>query len=135
MVRTALQEGRLDLTEIDDRISRVYEAKTHADLTDVIQDLVPKPVSRPLAPYVTPQPPALVSDKAITPALVLCGLFGIFGAHVFYTGPLGLAWVRLILPFTGIGAPVAIGWWLLDIILLTIGRYKDGKGKPVTDWI
>lgn len=111
----------------------MYVAKTHGDLASSVQDLVPAPAP---AQYVPPQPPAQRSDRAIAPALVLCGLFGLFGGHVFYTaGPTSVAWLRLVLPFTGIAAPVAVGWWFLDLILLAIGRYKDGNGRLITDWV
>lgn len=134
MVQAALSEGRLELTELDDRLSNVYDAKTHGELATVIRDLVPKPAPAPVR-YQPAPPPARVSDKAILPAFILCVMFGIFGAHVFYTGPLKMAALRLVLPFTGIGAPVAVGWWFVDFIMLTIGRYQDGDGKTMRDWI
>jgi hypothetical protein len=38
-LRAALDEGRLDLSEYDDRLQRTYAAKTYAELKDVVADL------------------------------------------------------------------------------------------------
>jgi uncharacterized protein DUF1707 len=46
-LRTALQEGRLDLGEYDERMQRAYAAKTYGDLDGLLTDL---PVAQPPAP-------------------------------------------------------------------------------------
>jgi hypothetical protein len=46
-LRTALDEGRLDLHEYDDRLQRTYVAKTYGDLEGLLADL---PVPAPLDP-------------------------------------------------------------------------------------
>ncbi|WP_433300653.1 DUF1707 SHOCT-like domain-containing protein [Actinoplanes sp. CA-030573] len=38
-LKTALDEGRLDLSEYDERIQRTYAAKTYADLDGLLDDL------------------------------------------------------------------------------------------------
>jgi hypothetical protein len=38
-LKTALDEGRLDLSEYDERIQRAYAAKTYADLDGLLDDL------------------------------------------------------------------------------------------------
>jgi hypothetical protein len=38
-LKTALDEGRLDLSEYDERIQRTYAAKTYADLDGLLTDL------------------------------------------------------------------------------------------------
>src|SRR5919204_592994 len=38
-LKTALDEGRLDLSEYDERIQRTYSAKTYADLDGLLDDL------------------------------------------------------------------------------------------------
>ncbi|WFE25114.1 DUF1707 domain-containing protein [Solwaraspora sp. WMMD791] len=40
-LRTALNEGRLDLAEFDERLQRVYAAKTYGDLGGLLTDLPP----------------------------------------------------------------------------------------------
>jgi hypothetical protein len=50
-LRTALQEGRLDLGEYDERMQQAYAAKTYADLDGLLTDL---PVTSPPVPAATP---------------------------------------------------------------------------------
>jgi Domain of unknown function (DUF1707) len=40
-LRTALTEGRLDLTEYDERVKAAYAAKTYGDLKELLTDLPP----------------------------------------------------------------------------------------------
>lgn len=138
MVRSALGEGRIDLDEVDDRLGAVYQAKTHGDLAAVIEDLVARPPAtrqqHPIVRRPASAPPAMVSDRVILPAFLLCFFFGIFGAHRYYTGPAAQGALRTFLPFTGIGAPVAVIWWFADLIVLLIGQFKDGDGRVMRDW-
>lgn len=39
VLRTALGEGRLELTEVDERLARVYAARTYAELEPLVADL------------------------------------------------------------------------------------------------
>ena len=49
-LREAVSDGRLDLTELDERLTATYEAKTRADLVTVTFDLEPvRNAARPLA--------------------------------------------------------------------------------------
>jgi hypothetical protein len=49
-LRLAVADGRLDLTELDERLTAAYEAKTRADLVTVTFDLEPvRNAARPLA--------------------------------------------------------------------------------------
>jgi hypothetical protein len=57
-LRTALNEGRLDLHEYDERLQQAYAAKTYGDLDPLLADLpavAPRPQSR-VAPYQAPRP-------------------------------------------------------------------------------
>jgi hypothetical protein len=61
-LKTALDEGRLDLSEYDERLQRTYAAKTFADLDGLLDDLpgtVPPQQSQvqPAAPVATPVAP------------------------------------------------------------------------------
>jgi hypothetical protein len=49
VLRTAATEGRLDLSELDERLAVVYAARTYADLEPVTADL-PTAHPRPVAP-------------------------------------------------------------------------------------
>jgi hypothetical protein len=58
-LRTALDEGRLDLHEYDERLQQTYAAKTYGDLQGLVTDLpgtIPAQRSR-LQPAAAPQPP------------------------------------------------------------------------------
>jgi hypothetical protein len=57
VLRTAVVEGRLDLSEVDERLRQVYAARTYADLEPITKDLPipmtsvpPVPASAPLVP-------------------------------------------------------------------------------------
>ena len=57
--------------------------------------------------------------------LALCIFLGLFGAHRFYVGKPKLAVVYI---FT---AGLA-GWgWLVDLIMIILGKFKDKNGNPL----
>ena len=57
--------------------------------------------------------------------LLLCLLLGYLGAHRFYTGHIVIGVVQL-LTFGGCGI-----WWLIDLIMLLTGAFKDADGKII----
>src|SRR4051794_17336568 len=64
-LKTALDEGRLDLSEYDERIQRTYAAKTYADLDGLLDDLpgtVPVQHSQ-VQPAAPPAPVGVPSDR------------------------------------------------------------------------
>ena len=69
----------------------------------------------------TPTPPG----KDWLVALLLSIFLGEFGVDRFYTGSIGLGIVKLI-TCGGFGI-----WWIVDIILLAVGKYRDGNGNPL----
>lgn len=136
-VRGALDDGRLQLDELDDRLGAVYQAKTHGELAAVINDIVPLPVL-PVAPLPAVRypamPPADVSDRKILPTWLLCLFFGVFGAHRFYVRKTQTGIAMLLLLLIGIGAPVTVIWWLVDLVVLTFGAFRDGNERQLRDW-
>ncbi|WP_199180236.1 DUF1707 domain-containing protein [Verrucosispora sp. ts21] len=56
-LRVALDEGRLNLHEYDERLQRAYAARTYADLDDLVRDL-------PAAGAVAPTPGAVPAQRA-----------------------------------------------------------------------
>lgn len=55
ILKKAVDEGRLTLSEFDERLQRTYEARTYGDLDQVIGDL-PRPSRRGAVMPATPQP-------------------------------------------------------------------------------
>ncbi|UGS37823.1 DUF1707 SHOCT-like domain-containing protein [Capillimicrobium parvum] len=48
-LRTASEDGRLDVDELDDRLAKVYAAKTYGELEPLTADLAPDPPPPPSA--------------------------------------------------------------------------------------
>jgi TM2 domain-containing membrane protein YozV len=82
-----------------------------------------------LGSRVKPMEPQIVamekSDKDWVVTLLLAIFLGGLGIDRFYAGSIGLGVLKLI-TFSGLGL-----WWLIDIILLVTGGYKDGNGRPI----
>lgn len=70
-------------------------------------------------------PMMLYSQKSKMTALLLCIFLGGFGIHRFYVGKIvsGIIWL-LSFGLFGIG-------WLVDIVLILIGSFKDSRGLPL----
>jgi TM2 domain-containing membrane protein YozV len=67
----------------------------------------------------------ITSDKSKKTTLLLCIFLGFFGAHCFYAGRFG----RGILMFMTAGL-FGIGW-LVDIMTISGGYFRDGNGAPI----
>ena len=59
-------------------------------------------------------------------ALVLCIFLGVFGAHHFYTGKIGMGILYLLT-----GGLFCIGW-IIDIAKISSGNYSDKNGTLLT---
>jgi hypothetical protein len=57
-LRAAMDEGRLDFAEYDDRLNRAYRAVIYADLDDLFSDLPASTRTGPAAPVAAPRPVA-----------------------------------------------------------------------------
>lgn len=68
------------------------------------------------------------SDRRILPAFLLCFFLGVFGVHRFYAGKILTGLLELV-TFGGFGI-----WWLVDMILIITGSFKDGDGRKITAW-
>ena len=79
-------------------------------------------------PIAAPPAPAK-SDKLILPAFLLAFFFGIFGAHRFYVGKIGTAFLQLF-TLGGLGI-----WCTIDWILILCKEFTDGQGKKLTQWL
>ncbi len=68
------------------------------------------------------------SDKSRTIALGLSAVLGMFGAHRFYVGKTQTA-VLMLITLGGLGL-----WWLVDLIIIAAGGFRDREGRLVKDW-
>ncbi len=57
--------------------------------------------------------------------LLLSVFAGGLGVDRFYTGYVGLGILKLL---TGGGCGI---WWLVDVLLIATGKYKDSDGNPL----
>lgn len=79
------------------------------------------------------QPPIFKSEDAFVKrspkdkftALMLCLIFGLLGAHQFYAGRYGMGILYMLT-----GGVLGFGW-IIDIILVASGRFKDKNGLPI----
>tara|TARA_A100001037_G_C14765621_1_gene463802 strand:+ start:181 stop:417 length:237 start_codon:yes stop_codon:yes gene_type:complete len=74
-----------------------------------------------------PMQAAATSDKDWTVLLILSILLGGLGVDRFYAGSIGLGILKLL---TAGGCGI---WWLVDIIMIVTGGFKDGNGVPITN--
>ena len=68
------------------------------------------------------------SPKSRTIALLLCFFLGFFGAHRFYAG----RYLRGVIYLFTFGV-FGIGW-LVDLVLIILGRMRDRSGFAITNW-
>ncbi len=70
----------------------------------------------------------VISGKNRTLALILCIFVGYFGIHYFYVGKIGIGILYMLT-----GGLFGIGW-LVDIIRIIAGSFRDVDGFPVKEW-
>ena len=68
-----------------------------------------------------------ISRKSKTVALLLCIFLGVFGAHKFYVGKIGMGILYLFtVGLCGFG-------WIIDIVLIITGSFRDEFDLPLRD--
>jgi hypothetical protein len=75
LLRGAFVEGRLSQEELDERLGRVYAARTYGDLAAQTADL---PVHRPLPAMAPPRPITRTQTNSMAIGSFICGLLEIF---------------------------------------------------------
>ncbi len=116
-----------DLMAIQESIAK----RVASDIADLIKPSAMLRDAKTGKPYKTREEAldAVSSPKSRLVALMLCFFIaGLFGAHRFYVGR----------PFTGILYIFTVGLftigWLFDVVLIALGMFADGKGRPVRIW-
>ncbi|MDQ7903371.1 DUF1707 domain-containing protein [Phytohabitans sp. ZYX-F-186] len=131
-LRTALNEGRLELHEFDERAAEAYRAKTYADLDRLLTDLPGvAPASRSqLAPV--PPPAAAAPERGTVPRW----LATIWGAWAAAVGINVVIWLLVSIS----NADLAYFWpmwvagpWGVILVVATIGGLSSGEPQRWAD--
>lgn len=69
-----------------------------------------------------------MTDKKVLPLFLLFFFLAWLGVHRFYAGKIGTA-ILFILTLGGFGI-----WWIIDLILIVTGNFKDKQGQKITQW-
>lgn len=69
-----------------------------------------------------------ISPKSRLVTLLFCWLLGVFGVHRFYVGKIGTG---ILMALTAGGFFV---WWLIDIIMILAGAFRDKDNRVVFKW-
>jgi hypothetical protein len=121
-LKQALDEGRLDLAEYDERLQQAYAAKTYGDLKGLLDDL---PASNlPVAAMATeperkaPLPQRISSDRAGQLVKAWLGGFGgifVVGSVIWLISSIGSGHMQYFWPM----------WLLIPMVLGGLGRIGD----------
>ncbi len=68
------------------------------------------------------------SPKSRLYALLFCIFLGWAGIHRFYVNKMGTG-IAMVLTGGGFGL-----WWFVDIVLISLGTFKDKENLPLTTW-
>lgn len=134
-LRTALNEGRLELHEFDERVVEAYRAKTYADLDRLLTDLPGvAPVSRSqLAP--TP-PPVGAPVPAAAPGTVPRWLAALWGTWAAAVGINIVIWLLVSISTADLVYfwPMWVaGPWGAVLVFTTIGGLSRGEPQRWAD--
>ena len=72
-----------------------------------------------------------VSSKNGIVCLILLIFLGEFGIHKFYVGRIAGGVVMLLLTLTLIGTIVTLILWIIDLVSILRGKFKDSKGRYI----
>ena len=73
----------------------------------------------------------IISGKDWLVCLILLAFSGMLGIHKFYLGRTSEGVVMLVLTLTFIGAIASFVLWIIDLIQLVSGDFKDAEGKYI----
>ncbi len=66
-----------------------------------------------------------ISEKGLTPTILLCYFLGNLGVHRFYVGRV-LTGILMVITLGGLGI-----WTMIDFIIIATGNFKDSEGLLV----
>jgi hypothetical protein len=126
-LRAALEEGRLDLTEYDERLQRAYAAKTYGDLDRLLTDL---PNAAPVVPSPPQAPPEAIAGER-------SGLTRAWLGHVWASWIKTAVWLSVfwLVAFVFAGDSVfywpvwVLGPWGVVLLARTVGGLASGEPR------
>jgi Domain of unknown function (DUF1707) len=122
-LKEALDEGRLDLAEYDERLQKTYAAKTYGDLEGLLDDLptpaTPRAVAAPQG--LPPLPESVRSQSGRLVKATMGGFGGVFVLTVIIWG------------ITSMAAGHALYFWpvwlLIPLVLSVLGQLGEDRGN------
>lgn len=126
-LKKALDEGRLDLAEYDERLQQAYAAKTYGDLNGLLDDLpgsgtVSVTASAAAAPAPTPPAPVLASSRGGQLVKAWLGGFGgifVISTTIWLVSSIGSGHAQYFWPV----------WLLIPMVLGGLGRLGQGDRR------
>lgn len=132
-LRVALDEGRLTLTEYDERLQQAYAAKTYGELDSLFADL---PVAPAESSQIAPAGTAPSAEQGASRAEVGRWLAGVWGAWLIAVVINVIIWAAVSL---GSGDlvyfwPIWVGGpWGAVLLAITISGLLSGKSRRLTE--
>jgi len=126
-LRVALEEGRLDLHEYDERLQRAYAAKTYGDLDGLLADLPGSRAAQP--PVVAAGRPAVAGGN---PTAEWLGQ--VWGSWFFVVGITSVVWAVSSLAAAEFLYfwPIWVGIpWGFFLVLVTVGGLASGAPQKM----
>ena len=124
-LKQALDEGRLDLGEYDERLQRTYAAKTYGDLSGLLDDLPsPPPATAPTAQPAaqTAAPAPILSSRGGQLVKAWLGGFGgifVVCSVIWLVSSLGSGHMQYFWPV----------WLLIPMVLGGLGQLGGGRDR------
>jgi Domain of unknown function (DUF1707) len=134
-LRAALDEGRLELDEFDERVAEAYRAKTYAELDRLLTDLPGvTPVSRS---QLVPTPsPVTAPVPAVPPSTVPRWLAALWGTWAAAVGINVVIWLLVSISNTDLVYfwPMWVaGPWGAVLVVATVGGLSRGEPQRWAD--
>ncbi|MFI7373923.1 DUF1707 domain-containing protein [Actinoplanes sp. NPDC049668] len=128
-LKVALEEGRLDLHEYDERLQRAYAAKTYGDLHPLLDDLPSAhTIALPGAAAPASAPAVIGTNAELTRRWVL----EVWGSWATVAGICTVIW---LISWLGSGAPDyfwpvwVAGPWGAVLVFVTLGGIANGEPR------
>lgn len=126
-LKKALDEGRLDLAEYDERLQKAYAAKTYGDLKGLLDDLpstalAAKTSAADPVPHTAAPAPQARSERAGQLVKAWLGGFGgifVVGTVIWLVSSIGSGHMQYFWPV----------WLLIPMVLGALGRFGGGDRR------